>query len=292
MNYISRMAALIRRSINDPALYMEARSSRVSKPLSALAWISVVWALMIAIPAGIALVLFVNTDFLDKASGVYPSELVITIKNGEASANVEQPYYIDMPGKESATSSPQYLAVIDTRPEVTVEELTSYDAPVILTQKTLFVADEAKSDSIKNAPNFTGSFRPVDLTEMKDFTLSKDTVVGFIGMLRPFINGFLYVLPILLFFLVLGFSVLAYLFVALFGALIVMLAAKLKGLSFDYGTSYVVALYALIPVALFDLLTDVLGIGNYFLLSLAVFVGVLIYNLRPDTTTETPSAGL
>lgn len=292
MNYISRVADLIRRSIYDSSLYTEARTSRISRPLSVLAWISVVWALMIAIPAGIALVLFVNTNFLDKASGVYPSDLVVTIKDGEASANVEQPYFIDMPGKESASSSPQYLAVIDTRPEVTVEELTSYDAPVILTQKTLFVADEAKSDNLKTAPNFTGSFRPVGLTEVKDFTLSRATVDSFVDKVRPFVNGFLYILPVLLFFLVLGFSVLAYMFVALFGAFIVMLTAKLKGMSFDYGTSYVIALYASIPVALFDLLTDVLGIGNYFLLSFAVFVGILIYNLRPDTSSETPSASL
>lgn len=292
MNYISRIATLIRRSFNDPVLYTEAKSSRVLKPLSVLAWISVVWALMISIPAGIALVLFVNTNFLDAASGIYPSELVVTIKDGEASANVAQPYFIDMPGKESASTSPQYLAVIDTRPEVTVAELTSYDAPVILTQKTLFVADEAEADSLKDVPNPTGSFRPIALTEVRDFTLDKAMVTNFIEKVRPFVSGFLYVLPVLLFFLIIGFSVLAYLFVALFAALIVMLVAKLKGLSFDYGTAYVLALFALIPVALVDLLTDVLGFGNYFLLSLTVFVSVLIYNLRSDATVESPTAGL
>ncbi len=292
MNYISRIATLIRRSFNDPELYTEATSSRIPKPLSVLSWISVVWALMIAIPAGIALILFVNTNFLDTASGIYPSELVVTIKDGEASANVAQPYFIDMPGKESASTSPQYLAVIDTRPEVTVAELTSYDAPVILTQKTLFVADEAEAENLKDVPNPTGSFRPVDLSEVKDFTLDKAMVTSFIEKIRPFVNGFLYVLPVLLFFLITGFSVVAYLFVALFAALIVMLIAKFKGLSYDYGTSYVLALFALIPVALVDLLTDVLGFGNYFLLSLAVFVAIIVYNVRPSASAETVSQNL
>lgn len=247
-------------------------------PLKALSVMSALSALAISIFALVAIGAFLRGDFLAKVVDQYPAELVITIKDGVASANVEQPYFIYSTfDTDSSTST--MLAVVDTRQEVTVGELNSYEAPVILTQKKLYFEG-------------TDEGRSADFANVKSLTIDRAAVQNLGDTVRPFISGALYLVPVLLFFLLLGVFILGYMFSALFAALIVMLFAKFKGLSFDYRTSYVTALFALIPVSILDLLTDLVGFGNSFLLTLAVFIAVVLINVRQDAPAAPPAQEL
>ncbi len=282
MGFIRRTFDTIQNSFYNPAFYRENRSSRVGKPLGALTAISVLWALVLSVMAFVAIQAFQQNDVLNRLADIYPEELVITIEDGQASANVEQPYYVAMPPQFLSSSTPEHLAVIDTRPDVTVDELFDDSAVLYLTQRTLVFINKYEMRG-SNPPNI--SYQYVDVSSIENQTIDRGTVDTLVEIARPIVSIVVGVAPFVIFVVLLAVAVLGYLFVALFGGLIVWLLARLKGVQFTYGMSYVTALFALIPVAIWDLLTDIAGMGNHFVLSLALFIVIVLVNVRADEAT-------
>ncbi len=210
-----------------------------------------------------------GTPYMQNAAALYPEELVIEVKNGEASANVAQPYMIAMPGEGDATSSPQYLAVIDTRSEATVAEVAQYDAVMVLTQKALYMKGDDEQ-------------RVMDLRDIGDATLDRATVEDFAQKLQPIISGILYVLPLFAIVVIVLVLLTFWSVIAVLGAFIVMLIAKAKGLSYSFGASYTTALFALIPVTLIHLALGAFDVGLPFLAYVLIFAVVLIINIRKE----------
>ncbi len=280
MHFIRRLTDTIQNSFYNPVFYREHRESGVGKPLRALTVISALWALALSVMAFVAIQAFLQNDVLDRIADIYPEELVITIENGEASANVAQPYYIPMPPVIASSSTPEYLAIIDTRPEVTVNELLGETAAIYLTQKTLVFINKYEAGTDPSQPQVSHQY--VNVASIPNQTIDSDTAEELVGIARPIVNAIGWAAPFVIFIILLAVAVLGYLFVALFGALIVWLLARIKGIQFTYGTSYVTALFALIPVAIWDLLTDIAGMGNHFLLTLAIFIAVVLTNVRNE----------
>ena len=70
----------------------------------------------------------------EKGAGFYPKDLVVTVKDGEVSTNVKEPYAIDLP------FAPEHLLVLDTK--ATAERFNEYKAFVVVGKNTVYYRDD------------------------------------------------------------------------------------------------------------------------------------------------------
>lgn len=269
MNFFKNAYITIRESFYSKDFYAQLPGAR--RAFGALTLIGLVFALQAAFLSFFGIQAFLYSGALEKAAEVYPKDLVVEIKNGVASTNVEEPYFIAMPRVVAASSSPKYLAVIDTRPDLSIDTVTAYDAAIVLLQKQAIV----HSDSDKKI---------IDLKDISELKINRANVESFTQFVRPFIKGASYALPVfLLLFLTLGFLLYNAL-IALPSALIIKLIAYFKGASVPFGRAYRYALFALIPVAIISLVLKQFDIGSS-LINLVIFIAIVTYTLSKPTTT-------
>src|SRR4051812_41765778 len=132
MNFLRGLWATFTGSFYSKELY--ANPPKASRSLFVLGLLAALTALQISVIAGASIAAFAQQNFLSSVVDTYPKELVIHVKDGVASANVAQPYYIDMPASLQQTASTTHLAVIDTREGTRLEQISKYDALVVLTR--------------------------------------------------------------------------------------------------------------------------------------------------------------
>src|SRR3989338_6098531 len=97
----------------------------------------------------------------------YPSELVLTTKDGQASSNVVEPYFIKTP---ASIRNENYKNIPAT------ESFTRYDTFAVVTKTSLAL----RKDS--------GGIEIYSLREMPDLTIDRASVESFVGKLQPFIK--------------------------------------------------------------------------------------------------------
>lgn len=128
-----------------------------------------------------------------EAPNFYPADLVITIKDGQTSTNVVEPFFVPLkpelfpPELEKAIKQQpvQNILVIDTSVEPT--EIKKYQTFVLLTKESVaFIGDQ-------------NEIRIQSLEEVKDFTLNREIVetawqevVPYFGWIVPAIIVFLF----------------------------------------------------------------------------------------------------
>lgn len=264
-----RFFTLLRGSFYGPDAYLAVRGKSAGSALSYALLAAVIVAIYPVISIATVVYQFAGSEFVDKVAEIYPEELVITMKDGVISTNVEEPYFIDIPAEwgDLKKEDFKHLVVFDTKRDVSIDEIEEYRSAVVVTDTHLYAQDERE-------------MRAVDMSESKDnFEISREAVTKFANAAKPIVKGVIIALPFLLAVFVVGFQMIGYFIIGLLAALIVMLIAKLNGFAFTYGESYVVALYAFIPVAFLDAFTDILSAGNMFLLSALAFVIIVATNL-------------
>ncbi|KKW19832.1 MAG: hypothetical protein UY63_C0005G0015 [Parcubacteria group bacterium GW2011_GWA2_51_10] len=272
-----KLAADIRNSFYSPETYQNLRSSGFGRAVR----FSFIASLISAIAALIMMVItfypFMNATFIEQLVAFYPSELVVTINNGVVSTNVEEPYTISFPDRVEANTNdgPGNFVVIDTTEALTLEDVKAYDAWIVLGKSTLYAAG-------------ANELRAIDLSGNKEeIIISKSFVEEIARKAKPFVTAGIVLLPLIASLFLLLFGMIGYLILGIFGALAAMLIARVGDMRLHYREGYVVSLYAIIPVAVFDAATDFIESGNSFWLGLAVFLVVLVANLhaRRDAST-------
>lgn len=211
----------------------------------------------------------------------YPEELVITIKNGEASTNVREPYFLKLPegltvndskyvveNPEGETDLENFL-VIDTATTFTVEGFRSYKTAVLL---------------MKDSAAYYGDSGEIRIQPIKGFpdtTVNKSLISTFIGKVEPFlafaaplivIGAFLMAMVVLSFKLV-------YL---LLGAFLVWSIAGIRKIKMGYGKAYQLGIHAMTLGILLNALTYVFiptfSVPFFFTI---VMCAIAFMNLRP-----------
>lgn len=230
-------------------------------------------------------------DFVAKAKSAilnfYPLELILTIKNGELSTNVNEPYYIDPPEIISIFNARTEQAVahfltIDTQSKI--EDFASYKTVILVTKKAIAVSRgdgkyETKSFSDIDPKN---SGITIDQTKYSSTIgqllpyldyLKKATIVLIIIalVLWPPIGGTLYLLGKLLYLLPLAFA-----FYLLF---------KGSGL-LNFKKIYQLGLHALTWPIVINLVADLFGFNFSYFYSLFFIIWLYIIIARitmPDS---------
>ncbi len=171
------------------------------------------------------------TPYVDKLEAMYPADLVVTIKNGQASTNSATPTVIDFPSSLLTDKSPQHLLVIDTSKTASVELFQTYKTAVLLTRDAV-IAMKQKGDI---------SMYP--LSKTPDITIDKALISKGIAKVKSFLP---YVLPIIFVAMFIAFFIgnIFALVGLLITALLIWPLARLLKVRIGYGKAYQIGLHA------------------------------------------------
>lgn len=203
------------------------------------------------------------------ARELYPAELVVELKDGEITTNVEEPYVIDLP---QAWGGGKNFIRIDTN--ASIDDFEQYDTLVLVTKKSFVAKDE---DGYKVYPfsdykggNYTLTAdeysRLVDpLLPLLDFLPAIAVVLIIIGIfIWPFIGSFLWLLWNLLWFLI--------------PALILLIIVKLAKRNLRFGQAYQIVIHAFTLPILISFALGLIdsGLPTFISTAIAVVFGILV----------------
>ncbi len=269
----------IKSSVYNPAFYAEKRTAAGGKAFSYFMKISTIKVLIWTIFLSFYVVPLVSGIFSQKGMetivGSFPSDLQITIKGGQLSTNVVEPYYIPLPtdlstSANSKTSShqPKNLAVIDTKATSPLDSFAQYDTSILVTKDYLI------------SQKSTGQVTVQKLSSLPDTVINQAKISDWITKLHPFLLIFI---PLMIIGIIIGafiFTVIGNLIFLLIYSLVVWLVQKIRKTGMTYGQSYKLGFYAItLPLAL-DL---VFGLCSFYLpwyVDAVVFLVVIFVNIR------------
>ncbi len=270
MNFFKRIGA----SIYGPEFYRELLTRPFSFSLGYFYMLILSAAFVIALTLGFRVAPQLNA-FLNELSAdilkSYPDGLTVTVKNGEASTNAEEPYVIPLPEGESGVFHGEpgikNLIVLDTRNPFSIETFEEYKTVAVLSKNSIALRDK------------DGEIRIQPLANVPHFELTKARVERFVGVVRPWLR----VLTPLVFLLI-GIGVFIFLNLKLIyflvAALFVLVIAKVKKLQITYGKAYQVAIHAATP----GILAQVLSMIGFFpripYLTTILLIVIVSINLR------------
>jgi len=212
--------------------------------------------------------------FLDNVGtqivNIYPSELKIEIKNGVASANVQQPYFIKVPAffnqGSDKTKQLENLIVIDTNNEFSTEKFNEYKTAAVLNKSSITTLDN--QSGLKVLP----------LKDVKSFSLDKQMINSLFDKIKPLFKFVYPVFSVGAFIAIfLGISLhLVYLF---FGALLIWIIAKINKVQIGYWKSYQVGMHMMMPAILITTVTGFFHFTFPFFLTLLIIL-IAVFNLK------------
>ncbi len=190
--------------------------------------------------------------FIDQGGTLYPQELVVTIKNGQASVNVSEPYMIPMSesfqsketSNRSGASADQMqpiknFLVIDTARPFSTETFRDYRTAILLTRDSFIIGGGGTQ------------MRIFPLEKAGSAEITKKSILLLSEKIKPYavwVIPFFALILIFVFLLVNGFY-LAYL---LFGAFLIWGLTALLKKRMSYKHAYQIGLHAITGSIIFD----------------------------------------
>ncbi len=215
---------------------------------------------------------------VDGAIGLYPPDLVLTLKGGMLSMNKPSPVRIPCPVSfqphaeaGAPTAKPCTLVMIDTAQ--TVPQLNSGEGALIFLGKDVAIV-----------PDKNGTFRLIPFNKIPDGVLTHAVIAQFATTIKPYffwipflpIPG-VFIAAFVVFLLQLGYL--------LFAALLIWLVLKLKGYVVSYGAAYRVGLYAITAPVLVSLLLLVTGLPRPRFVFTVLLLIIVWFNYPKRTNT-------
>jgi hypothetical protein len=209
----------------------------------------------------------------------FPASLEITIKEGNASINQQEPYKISAPAGIKDTEffygKVENILVIDTKNDFTTEELGQYKTLCVLA-KTIIACQ--REDQITIQP----------LSKIANLVINKAIITSWVERVRPFLN-LIYPLALIGAWLVFFFSIILRLAYLLIFALVIWLIASLKKIKIGYAKSYQMGLHLMtLPIIVIILFKFLLPQMNIPFLFTIVSVLMAFINLKSVTAITIP----
>lgn len=245
MNFLNK----VKSSIYSPEFYLSIRKKTTGEAFKYFLGLAAILALIqafISIPIAFSIQKELP-GLSSKLVSYYPEQLVVKVKNGKASTNVKEPYYIKMPESGGGYAN---LLVIDTKTGYSAEQFGKYSAAAWLTKDTLFVKGE-------------NGLRALELTKIQDLTINKTFVSNIVSKVSPFFK-LIFPLMFILVFLALILFFIFRLVQLLFIAIGIYLVGRALNLGFSYKESYKIGLFAItLPLILDLILTFSKGVLSF-----------------------------
>jgi len=218
----------------------------------------------------------------DTLTAAYPKELVITVRKGQASTNVNEPYAIPLSQFKSLFNEKDIqtenkkdlknLLVIDTK-KGAIEDFNQYQTVALLT---------------KNHISYIGRNSQIEsqsLSELKDFSINKETVKNISSKVAVFIPFILPMLILLVFIGTLLFLPFAKLLYLVFGAFLIWITAKILSRPLSYKKSYQIGLHLIIVVSTFFGILSLFTINLQFPFAQSLLLIILTLIVLPHNKT-------
>jgi len=242
----------IKNAIYNPEYYKEVIEKPFSYSLKYLLVFALLFALVFAIVATIKFIPLANmlSEKAPQLANYFPQELTITIKDGKASTNVVEPYFIKTPqeykekgDKKLNTPEIDNLIVIDTKNKFDLDTFKSYKTFALLNEENIIYLDKENKISITS------------LSKVDSFSLNREVISGFVNAAKPF---FVILYPaVFVGTYIIGYmSIILKMVYLLFGALLIWLVAKVKGIKLGYKKSYIAGMQLITGAVI---ITSILG---------------------------------
>lgn len=213
-----------------------------------------------------------NTDYVAMH---YPEGLIVSITDGTASTNVEEPFFIPIPEVDKTEDMPfDHYLVIDTRPDATVEEISGYNAMAILTADRLLFEDGTDG-------------RILPLKTMENVEITEEKAKEWAGVLMGILSVILIPLALMLLLMIPIFITISHLVASSVGALAVMLIGMIRTVKLSYGEAYKTALVASVPIIIIQTVAYFFGLLTLpFFIDFLIFLAIVAANLENDTPIQ------
>lgn len=224
--------------------------------------------------------------FISQIKSEYPSDLVITVKDGKLSMNKPGPVFFDLGRDKGDAKGPQHIVTLD--PAGTLETYANYHTLVLVTSSAVimprsndrtlqvFPMDKAKDVAIDKTMFDRGMDHIADLTR---FVPTFFVTLGVILLFAvPFIGAFFWSLFLMLYLLPIS--------------LLTLLIARGYKRAMDYQAAYRFGFYALTYPLIAQTVASTIGYPlppfSFSLIFLAITV-IVFSRRRPDTTEALPA---
>lgn len=268
-------------TVYNPVFYAKAQREGMNSPIKITAVLGGIGAIILMATLYVALIPFTNPPFLDKIAALYPDDLVITLAHGEVSINQPEPYYVK---NTLDAKGPADLVIFDTGD--TLKGGAAANGTYVLVKKDYAITDQG-----------TGGERVASFAQMattSTTSISKADVAGFIDKIRPYVRPAVLIGG--LFAVVLGalvgaaFWLAFHLLYLLIPGILIYLYGRFRVPQMKWKDSYIVALYASIPVAIATYFLHFAGLAwpIFFYTLLVMLVALLNLAQAPSRVPKLP----
>lgn len=211
-------------------------------------------------------------SFEKEANSLYPSDLVVTVKDGNISTNQKEPYSIDTLNKLNLNGDYEHFVTIDTSAEAS--DIKDKNTQILITKNEIVTLDDE-------------SYKVYPIDETANLVVDKNSVQALISQVSPYLK---YIEPLAIIILIA--SVLLFPFIgaglALIGQLIYLLiftcilfvTAKIMKKNLEYKKLYQLSMHGSTLPILLTLVVSTLGITMPFLLGTAILLIFMILVLN------------
>ncbi|MEO6508923.1 MAG: DUF1189 family protein [Patescibacteria group bacterium] len=219
------------------------------------------------------------------AQEIYPQELKVSIKNGEASTNVKEPYaipmgqveevfdkYEDKNVKGAQESDIVNLLVIDTNGNI--DDFSKYKTFALLTKKNVSI--------LKNDDRI----ETISLDKIENLQIDRATVKMFTDKAAPLLKSFLPLVILATFVGMLLFYTLWKMAALLWFALIILLISLLTPNKLAYGKAYQLGLHLTVVVVTITTLLSLFKLGLHIPFFESILFAVMAYVVLSKIKTD------
>jgi hypothetical protein len=195
----------------------------------------------------------------------YPDDLVVNIKDGKMTANIDEPFFIKTPGATENSEVKKNLLVLLPNEKKDASLLSKYDTSLAITSDGIVgEKNEGKEISIINYDDMT-------------FTLDKVKAQKYLNILYYFFTIFFVIgvvpMGMLVLVTMIGFH-LTWLF---FVALLIWAFLSLKKLNISYKQSYRIGMYSIVPLVFLELIAIPFNLsGSLFTIAIMLTVTLIV----------------
>lgn len=264
----------------DPSFYAMARKGTLRKPIWTTLYVGALGVLLFVVALYMQILPFAFTDIVSKVEALYPNDLEIQVAQGEISINQQEPYYIKNTLLPEA-DMPANLVVFDT-----IDSLkggAKNNDTVLLVRKTHIIAMQDKNEeriTYLDSKMATTSITKADVTKFADTIRPYVKPVLLFGGIVLGVLGMIFFVPLWL-----GFHLL-YL---LFPAALIYLFGRFRDPQYPWRESYVVAVYASIPIAILSFLLVFFSWDLPIFMHTLLVMLVALINLSQMLTSGVPT---
>ncbi len=273
------------KSISSFVYYRDVVKARFRFSFAFFALFSFLLGILMSIAISIAIVpdIFTFTsNFQKNARGIYPSNLVIKVKDGKVSTNVSEPFSIPFPLKDVSNkdglgelANIKYLLTIDTH--VNPETGQNQNALIFVTEKTIIFKDRGSA------------VRMVPVSDFGDVTIDREHFNSLVDSLRGFIRWVPLLVILVIVIVLLLLLPLLRLFTIVLLSLPLALSARLMGLKLSFAKVVQIGLHALTLPTLLQMF--LLGFGVQVPIPFFNSILYLLYSLVIlSSLRDSPSA--